>query len=116
MSLKAVYERFLASPNPLNLAENASLNYIPTLQTFTQPGAVIRHLENQNKNEVRKKAEKVIAAVEGQKSISLDIDTTLEFISGGGAYLPGLDNFVTDRIATFPTVSLMLTGDLRTVL
>jgi hypothetical protein len=106
MSLKAVYERFLASPNPLNLSENASLNYIPTLRTFTQPGPVIRHLESQNTNEVRKKSERVIAAVEGQNSISLDIETTLEFISGGGAFLPGLENFVTDKIVVFPSVSL----------
>jgi hypothetical protein len=105
MSLKAVYERFLASPNPLSLSENVSLNYIPTLRTFTQSGPVIRHLESQSKNEVRKKAEKVIAAVEGQNSLSLDVETTLEFISSGGAYLPGLENFVTDRVVTFPSVS-----------
>lgn len=105
MSLKAVYARFLASPNPLDLSENASLNYIPTLRTFTQPGPVIRHLESQNKNEVRKKAERVIAAVEGQASLSLEVETTLEFISSGGVYLPGLENFVTDRIVTFPSVS-----------
>ncbi len=105
MSLKGVYERFLTLPNPLSLSENASLNYIPTLRTFTQQGPVIRHLENQDKNEVRKKAEKIIAAVEGQSSLSLDVETTLEFISGGGVYLPGLENFVTDRIVTFPSVS-----------
>lgn len=107
MSLKAVYERFLASPNPLNLSENAALNYIPTLRTFIQAGPVIRHLESQNTNEVRKKSERVIAAVEGQNSISLDIETTLEFISGGGAFLPGLENFVTDKIVVFPSVSFI---------
>jgi hypothetical protein len=105
MSLKAIYERFLASPNPLSLSENVSLNYIPTLRTFTQSGPVIRHLESQSKNEVRKKAEKVIAAVEGQNSLSLDVETTLEFISSGGTYLPGLENFVSDRVVTFPSVS-----------
>jgi hypothetical protein len=105
MSLKAAYERFLTSPNPLSLCENASLNYIPTLRTFTQQGPVIRHLENQNRTEVRKKTEKIIGTVEGQNSLSLEVETTLEFISNGGAYLPGLDNFVTDRIVTFPTVS-----------
>jgi hypothetical protein len=105
MSLKAIYERFLTSPNPLSLSENASLNYISTLRTFSQSGPIIRHLESQNKNEVRKKAEKVIAVVEGHNSLSLDVETTLEFISNGGAYLPGLENFVTDRIVTFPSVS-----------
>lgn len=105
MSLKTLYERFLASPNPLNLSENASINYIPTLKTFVQPGPIIRHLEIQTKNEVRKKSEKIISAVEGQNSLSLDVETTLEFISGGGAYLPGLENFVTDRVAILPSVS-----------
>jgi hypothetical protein len=105
MSLKVIYERFLASPNPLSLSENVSLNYIPTLRTFTESGPVIRHLESQSKSEVRKKSEKVIAAVEGQNSLSLDMETTLEFISSGGAYLPGLENFVTDRVVTFPSVS-----------
>ncbi|KAF7508991.1 hypothetical protein GJ744_008547 [Endocarpon pusillum] len=107
MSIRAVYEGFLASPNSLSLSENASLNYIPTLRTFTQQGPIIRHLENQNRNEVRKKSEKVIGAVEGQSSLCLDVETTLEFISSGGAYLPGLENFVTDRIVTFPTIHIV---------
>lgn len=105
MSLQAAYERFLASPTSDGLSENASLNYIPTLRTFTQSGPVIRHLESQSRNEVRKKEEKIIAAVEGQSSLALDVETKLEFISGGGAYLPGLENFVTDKTVTFPTVS-----------
>lgn len=107
MSLRSVYERFLASPDSLRLSENASLYYIPTLRTFTPSGAIIRHLESQTKSEVRKKAEKVIGSVEGQSSISLDVETTLEFISSGGVYLPGLENFVTDRIVTLPTVGLL---------
>ena len=110
MSLKAVYERFLASPNPLSLAENASLNYVSTLQTFAQPGPVIRHLEHQFKNEIHKKAEKIVTTVEGHDSLAVDLETTLEFVASGGAYLPGLENFITDRTVTFPSVRILFTS------
>jgi hypothetical protein len=105
MSLTALYERFIASPNPLSLAENASLHYIPTLTTHSQPGPIIRHLENQNKNVVTIKSAKKISAIEGQNALAIEVDTTMEFISGGGAYLPGLENFVADKLATLPLVS-----------
>ena len=107
MSLQAVYERFLGSPDSHMLAENASLNYITTLTTINTAEAIIQHLHAQNRMVVKKKAEKVIGAIEGQSAVSLDVETTLEFISGGGAYLPGLENFVTDKIATFPVVSVL---------
>lgn len=108
MSLQAVYEKFLGSPDSHLLSDNASFNYITTLTTFNTAEAIVNHLDTQNKNVVKKKAEKVIGAVEGQSAVSLDVETTLEFISGGGAYLPGLENFVTDKIATFPVVSVFL--------
>ena len=108
MALKAVYERFLASPNPLNFSETASLHYVPTLTSYTQSGSIIRHLENQNKNVVKVKSQKVISAVEGPSSIALEVDTTMEFLSGGGAYLPNLDSFVVvDKIVTLPIVSCL---------
>jgi hypothetical protein len=105
MSLLAVYERFLASPNPLSLTETASLHYVPTLTSFSQSGPVIRHLENQNKNVVKIKSQKVLNAVEGASSLAIELDATLTFLSDGGAYLPTLDNFVVDKTVTFPLVS-----------
>jgi len=104
MGLQAVYERFLASPNPLNLAESATYQYVTTLTSFKQQGPIIKHLEVQQKDVVKKKAEKVISAVEGLTSVAFIVETTLEFISSGGAYLPGLDSFIIDRIATLPVV------------
>jgi hypothetical protein len=106
MSLKAVYEKFLASPTPLSLSENASLHYITTLTSFAEAGSIIKHLEAQNKSVVKKKAENIVSAVEGNGSLALEVETTLEFISDGGAYLPGLDNFVTDKIVTIPMVRM----------
>jgi hypothetical protein len=105
MSLQAIYEGFLGNPNAASLAETASLNYITTLTTINNAEPITAHLQTQTKSVVKKKAEKVIGAVEGPSALSLDVETTLEFISGGGAYLPGLENFVTDKVATFPAVS-----------
>ena len=105
MSLQVFYERFLASPEVGSLTETASLNYIPTLTTVNNAEPITTHLQKQHNSVVKKKSEKVIGAVEGPSALSLDVETTLEFISGGGAYLPGLENFVTDKVATFPAVS-----------
>ena len=104
MALAQTYERFLASPNPLNLADDASLHYIPTLKSISQQGPVIRHLESQNRNVVKIKSNKRLNVVEGASSIALETETTLEFLSGGGTYLPGLDTFILDAVATLPMV------------
>ena len=104
MSLQAIYESFLGNPQAASLAESASINYITTLTTINNAEPIATHLQTQNKSVVRKKAETVISAVEGPSVLSVEIETTLEFISGGGAYLPGLENFVTDKVATFPVV------------
>lgn len=105
MGLQAVYEKFLKAPSPQNLTDDATLQYVTTLTSFKQKDKIINHLGQQNENIVRKKAEKVISSVEGLTSVALIVETTLEFLSSGGAYLPGLDSFIIDRIATFPVVS-----------
>ncbi|RMZ79424.1 hypothetical protein DV738_g3313, partial [Chaetothyriales sp. CBS 135597] len=107
MSLIAIYERFLASPNPLSLSDNAALHYVPTLTSFTEPGPVIRHLESQSKEVVKAKSFKTINAVQGPSSIALEVDTTLEFLSGGGAYLPRLENLVSGRVVNLPVTHIV---------
>jgi hypothetical protein len=106
MALSQIYARFFASPNPLSLAEDASLHYIPTLKSFSQQGPIVRHLESQNKDVVKVKSSKRISVVEGASSIALETETVLEFISGGGSYLPGLDTFIIDSVATLPMVCI----------
>ncbi|KAL2003910.1 hypothetical protein VTN02DRAFT_1606 [Thermoascus thermophilus] len=107
MSLQAVYERFLADPRSASLAPDASLIYVPTTTTFHESSAVLKHLSAQQKI-VKKKSEKIIAAIQATDSLCLDVETTLEFVSGGGAYLPSLDdNFLADRVVTFPTVHIV---------
>ena len=106
MGLKDIYQRFLDLPNPISLTENASFHYITTLTTFKSPAGIVQHLESQNKKVVRTKSTKVISVVESSNALALEVETVLEFISGGGAYLPGLENFIVDTIATIPTVRL----------
>jgi hypothetical protein len=105
MSLKAIYESFLANPNPAALGRDVSLNYITTTTTVTGADEVVKHLASQQRI-VKKKSDKILSAIEAPASLVLDVETTLEFVAGGGAYLPSLDdNFLADRVVTFPTVS-----------
>lgn len=106
MSLQSLYQKFLAEPSAAALAEAASFNYITTLTTINESAAIVKHIATQNK-QLKKKQEKVIGSIESSDAICLDVETTLEFISSGGAYLPGLDdNFIADRVVTFPIVSV----------
>ncbi|RHZ57796.1 uncharacterized protein CDV56_106301 [Aspergillus thermomutatus] len=107
MSLKDVYQRFLANPKSVPLATNASLIYITTATQFDGADAIVSHLTKQE-TAVKKKAADIIGAIEGSDSLCLDVEVTLEFVSGGGAYLPSLDdNFLADRVAAFPTVHIV---------
>ena len=104
MSLSAAYQQFLAAPSPEALAGDATLSYVTTLTSFSEAAQIVRHLGSQQKV-LRKQSEKVLSAIENDRAVFLEIETTIEFISGGGAYLPGLDdNFLADRIVVFPIV------------
>ncbi|RAH56455.1 hypothetical protein BO85DRAFT_50398 [Aspergillus piperis CBS 112811] len=107
MSLKDVYQRFLANPASAPLASNASLIYITTTTKLDGASAVVSHLTKQQRI-VKTRSENVLDVIESANSLCLDIETTLEFVSGGGAYLPSLDdNFLADHVATFPTVHIV---------
>jgi hypothetical protein len=104
MTLRDTYSRFLATPSTGALAENASLHYVSTTTSIQDATAIIKHLSVQEKL-LKKKKQNILDAVEGSRALTVDVETTVEFINGGGAYLPGLDdNFVADRTATFPMV------------
>ncbi|KAI1819203.1 hypothetical protein F4861DRAFT_159001 [Xylaria intraflava] len=103
MALAAVYQQFLASPNPSQLAENATLNYITTTTVVRGSSDIIQHL-NTSRRQIKKKKENVLSLIHGQNAIAAEIETSLEFVISGASYLPGLDdNFLTDR-----TVSLAI--------
>jgi hypothetical protein len=104
MTLRDSYAAFLANPSTGALAGTATLHYITTLTSIKDATAIIKHLSVQEKL-LKKKQQKILDAIEGQHALSVDVDTTIEFQNGGGAYLPGLDdNFVSDRTVTFPMV------------
>lgn len=106
MALQTAYKQFLAAPNPTFLAQDASLHYITTLVTLNGSSEILNHLKAQD-HELKKEEEKFLDVVEGQNSLAVEVHTTIEFLSGGGAYLPSLDdNFLADRIVTFPIVCI----------
>ena len=108
MSLKEAYEFYLAHPAADVLSADASLNYVTTLTTIHSAASIAKH-HTAHQKVVKKKGEKILDCVVGGNAITMDVETTLEFVSGGGAYLPGLDdNFVSDRVVTFPMVSTMI--------
>lgn len=107
MALAATYKQFLAAPNPSLLASNASLHYITTLSTINGPSAIINHLTGLA-HYLQKNEEKFLDAVQGPDSLAVEVHTTIEFLAGGGPYLPSLDdNFLADRTVTIPIVSVV---------
>lgn len=108
-SLIAIYQSYLASPSLAALSTDAaSLNYITTLTTINSAASIVKHVAAHQKV-LKKKQETVLTAIESQDAVCLDVETTLEFITGGGAYLPGLDdNFLADRVVVFPMVIICI--------
>ncbi len=105
MALQAAYKQFLAAPNSSALADDASLHYVTTTTTFAGATEIIKHLASL-RNKVKKKKEDALFAVESQAALALEVDTTLEFVTSGGPYLPGMDdNFLADRTVFLAVVS-----------
>lgn len=111
MALQAAYKQFLAAPNASFLTDDASLHYITTLTTFKTSAEIIKHLKNQS-NQIKKDSETFLDVIEGQDAIAVEIETNMEFVTSGGAYLPGLDdNFLADQKVVLPIVSTCIDVD-----
>lgn len=101
------YSSFLQSPSPALLASDATLVYITTTTEFKDAAVILKHLQAQQKV-VEKKEEKVLNTIETQDGLALEIETTLLFKSGGGAYLPGVDdNLLDERTVRCPMVHIV---------
>ncbi|PHH74074.1 hypothetical protein CDD82_5116 [Ophiocordyceps australis] len=99
MDAAATYKQFLVSPSTALLADKASLHYVTTTTSFNGSADIIKHLLSLQK-QVSKKKQHVLNAIQGQTAAVFEVDTTLEFHTSGGVFLPGLDdNFLTDRAA-----------------
>lgn len=115
MALQSAYKQFLAGPSPALLGENASIHYVTTLITHNGSSEIIKHLTAQT-SQLNTKEENFLHAIESENAIAVEVETTIEFLTGGGAYLPGLDdNFLADRTVTFPIVSIMVHIAIREV-
>lgn len=102
--MAATYKQFLAAPSSSLLADTASLHYVTTTTSISGPTAIIKHI-NVLQKQIAKKKEDILNIVDGQNMIVLEIDTGLGFLTGGGPYLPGLDdNFLTTNDAYLPIV------------
>ncbi|KAK7415652.1 hypothetical protein QQZ08_012278 [Neonectria magnoliae] len=100
--MAATYKQFLVAPNSALLADTASLHYVTTITTFAGPTQIIKHLNGLQK-QITKQKEDILNVVDGQNAIVVEVDTGLAFQTGGGPYLPGVDdNFLTSRVAYFP--------------
>lgn len=104
MTLRAKYEAYLAAPTVDALTESASLHYITTTTSIHTGAAIVKHMNVQDKM-LKRKGDRVLEQIESANALCVELETTLEFIHGGGAFLPGLDdNFLADRTVTFITV------------
>lgn len=107
MALQSKYQHYLGRPTADALAPGASLIYVPTSVTITEPAAIVKHHSVQEQQ--LKKKENFLNVVEGPSSICVEAETTIHFEEGGGTFLPGLDdNFLVDRTVSLPIVSLSL--------
>ncbi|EFX01425.1 hypothetical protein CMQ_6367 [Grosmannia clavigera kw1407] len=104
MALQAVYQQFLASPSSSSLADDAAIYYITTTTTVRGATEIIKHFASQ-RQQITKKKELLLSAVESDSSLAVEIDTTILFLTGGSIYLPGLDdNFLADHTVHLPIV------------
>ncbi|KAF8428381.1 hypothetical protein EV426DRAFT_340938 [Tirmania nivea] len=107
MSLQKTYFRFLSTPKTSTLSKGTvALHYITSGITVSGE-AIINHLINQH-HVLEMKTEKVLSGFETMDSLVLEVETVVGFKSGGGAYLPGLDdNFLADQTATFLLIHIV---------
>ena len=111
--MSSTYKQFLAAPNSSLLAPNATLHYVTTTTSFNGATDIIKHFSSL-RNQLKKKMESPLEVIEGQNATAIEVETTLEFSTSGGPYLPGLDdNFLADRTVYLPIVCQALISSLH---
>ncbi|KAI1499627.1 hypothetical protein F5X99DRAFT_388941 [Biscogniauxia marginata] len=107
MALAAVYQQFLTAPNSSQLAADASLHYITTTTSYRGATDIIKHL-NAARNQLKKEKEEFLSVIEGRDALAAEVDTVLKFATGGGPYLPAMDdNFLADRVVYLPVTHIV---------
>ncbi|KAG9665887.1 hypothetical protein KCU95_g11505, partial [Aureobasidium melanogenum] len=101
------YLSFLRSPSESALASDAALHYITTTTSIHESVAIVKHYQAQEKV-LKKKSENVLSSYGSSDGAVVETETTFEFIRGGGAILPQMDdNMLADSIATLPMVHVV---------
>ncbi|THX61730.1 hypothetical protein D6C90_09032 [Aureobasidium pullulans] len=101
------YLSFLRSPSESALAHDAALHYITTTTSIHEASAIIKHFQTQDKV-VKKKSEIVLSSFGTSDGAVVETDTTFEFVRGGGAILPQMDdNMLADSVASLPMVHVV---------
>ncbi|KAL9111380.1 MAG: hypothetical protein Q9227_004257 [Pyrenula ochraceoflavens] len=94
------YQSFLASPKVSDLSDDAILAYVTVVSSIQNSASIVKHLTS---TEIRHVIQKIIGTVDGGSNAFYDIENTIQFVAGGGKYLPGLDEFIVDKTLTFPS-------------
>lgn len=104
--MSSTYLQFLKSPTESVLASNATLSYITTTTSIAEPAAILKHLQAQAKQ--LSKDEKVLNVIESSNGAAIETETTIKFRTGGGAFLPGVDeNLLDERAVNLPIVHIV---------
>ena len=99
--MATTYSAFLQAPTTAQLAGDATLHYITTTTSISEPTAILKHLQAQKKL-ITTKDQKILNAIEGTDTLFLETELTLQFTNGGGAYLPSMDaNLLDEKLVTF---------------
>lgn len=102
------YLSFLRSPSESALASDAALHYVTTTTSIHESAAIIKHYQAQEKV-VKKKSENVLSSYGSSDGAVIETETIFEFIRGGGAILPQMDdNMLADSLASLPMVGIHL--------
>ncbi|RPA82618.1 hypothetical protein BJ508DRAFT_86508 [Ascobolus immersus RN42] len=101
------YQSFLARPVAGHLAEDASMIYTTTADLIQGADTIIKHFSKNNQL-FSKRSDKQISVVETQDTLVYETDTSIEFRTGGGSFLPGLDdNFLSDQTVNFVLIHIV---------
>ncbi|KAI5302700.1 hypothetical protein KEM55_000936 [Ascosphaera atra] len=109
MTIKSTYESFLNEPSRSSIADEAALNYITTATQIVGAENIHEHLAQLQETTVKKNEQKILNVVEGYCSLSLEVQTALEFIGGGGPYVPDAEELdsIKGKTATLTIIHIV---------
>lgn len=110
MAIREVWEQYKKQRDGDHFTDNASFVFVPTASGARGYDAVRQFLSTAYDSRIISVKEKVIIQTIGENSVVEESETTINFISGDGAWLvPGVDSrYTIENQVVIPTVSSML--------